>query len=113
MCKWGTDVEIELRRRVAVDSCIAETIVRLNEQGVHTTGCCCGHGKGPATATIYPHSVGRARELGYTVAFPEGSDPVIQLVEAKLIPGPGETLVGGHMWCDGPPPGERTTEEGT
>lgn len=85
MCTWGTDTEIEIRRKVTVDSCIAETILRLNEQGVHTTGCCCGHGKGPATATIYPHSIDRAKELGYTVTLRGDAYPSIDLSAA-----PGE-----------------------
>lgn len=31
-----------------VDECIADLVSALNKGGVHTAGCCCGHGKGPA-----------------------------------------------------------------
>lgn len=87
MCEWGTNTEIEIRRTVMVDSCIAPQIMALNDQGVHTTGCCCGHGVAPATATIYPHSVKRAKELGYDVTFAEGSDPVLRVRAGDQPPG--------------------------
>lgn len=80
MCTWGTDQEITIERRVFVDACIADLIVELNRQGVYTTGCCCGHGKGPGTATILPSASPRARELGYTVTLREGFNPYIDLV---------------------------------
>ncbi len=83
MCTWGTLSEITIERRVSVDSCIANAIVELNRQGVYTTGCCCGHGKGPPTATILPSSADRAKELGYDVQWscsPTGhNDPYIAL----------------------------------
>jgi len=79
MCEWGTDREVVIRRRVAVDACIAAEIEWMNDLGVHTTGCCCGHGKGDSWATIYPHSIQRARELGYTVTMREGFDPIVGL----------------------------------
>ncbi len=28
-----------------VDSCIADTVQRLNRAGIYTSGCCCGHGE--------------------------------------------------------------------
>jgi hypothetical protein len=77
MCEWGTDREITIERRVHVDTCIADTIVELNRQGVYTTGCCCGHGNAPASATILPSSQARARELGYEVTLNPGGDPYI------------------------------------
>lgn len=77
MCKWGTDREITIERRVHVDSCIADKIVELNRQGVYTTGCCCGHGEAPASATILPSSQDRARELGYDVRLSPGGNPYI------------------------------------
>lgn len=30
-----------------VDSCIAPIVDALNKAGILTSGCCCGHGKGP------------------------------------------------------------------
>lgn len=53
MCAWGTDAVVTLayplpvsgRREVAVDACLAPLVQMLNDYGVHTTGCCCGHGQ--------------------------------------------------------------------
>ncbi len=70
MCKQGNTVKVEVHHvgeirlvDVDVDKCIARIIKALNEGGVATEGCCCGHGKvtGHITLTdgrilgIYPN----------------------------------------------------------
>ncbi len=53
MCKWGTDKEVMLmkikpisgRREIKVDACVAPLVQMLNDFGIETTACCCGHGK--------------------------------------------------------------------
>lgn len=58
MCKWGTDticyVPIPAHLSYtgeerwdykAVDSCIAPIVNALNNAGIYTSSCCCGHGK--------------------------------------------------------------------
>ena len=53
MCKWGTDKEVTLikpklfsgRKRIKVDACIAPLVQMLNDYGIETIACCCGHGK--------------------------------------------------------------------
>lgn len=99
MCKWGTDrvVEIVQRRQVGIDDCIAEEIVRLNLLGVHTINSCCGHGKAPSTAIIWPHSVARAKELGYTVSVPERGEPTIELRGAEHLPDAPSADVPAHL----------------
>lgn len=60
MCRWGTDASIRLNRprpvsgrtEILVDACIAPLIQALNDAGVHTVGCCCGHGKAPGEVLI-------------------------------------------------------------
>lgn len=48
MCQWGTDKMIEVEgKKVAIDSCIAGLILKLNKYGIKTIGSCCGHGKNP------------------------------------------------------------------
>ncbi len=55
MCQWGSEEYITLNKprpisgRIAipVDKCIAPLVQLLNDYGVRTIGCCCGHGKGP------------------------------------------------------------------
>lgn len=96
MCKWGTGREITIERRLTVDACIADEIVRLNKMGVYTTGCCCGHGKGPATANILPSAQDRARECGYDVTLNDGGDPYIEIRAA--VDGAGSSRP--PLWVD-------------
>jgi hypothetical protein len=54
MCKWGTNTIVKLckpkpvsgRTEIGVDSCIAPLVQALNDAGIATRACCCGHGKG-------------------------------------------------------------------
>ncbi|MEK5089065.1 hypothetical protein MKY98_19370 [Paenibacillus sp. FSL M8-0228] len=89
MCKNST-ITVKLcnpresgRTVVPVDACIAEEIQALNDKGVITLSCCCGHGeagqitewengfgkwrshKQPPAALIDQQSVGLAKVLGY------------------------------------------------
>lgn len=73
-----------IERRVTVDACIADAVVELNRQGIYTTGCCCGHGKAPATATIMFSSQDRARELGYEVTYAQSGEA--QITIAPIAP---------------------------
>ncbi len=53
MCKYGTDKDVFLmkpkpfsgRRTIKVDACIAPLVQMLNDYGIETIACCCGHGK--------------------------------------------------------------------
>ena len=56
MCEWGKTRTVNVIRRnnpyiddgwhqIQVDSCIADYVQRLNDQGIITLGCCCGHDK--------------------------------------------------------------------
>ena len=53
MCKWGTDKNVLLMKQklfsgrieIKVDACIAPLIQMLNDYGIETIACCCGHGK--------------------------------------------------------------------
>lgn len=53
MCEHGTYKRVRLNRArensgtivVSVDSCIADEVQYLNDCGVVTLGCCCGHGQ--------------------------------------------------------------------
>ena len=68
MCKWGTDKLIHVIRRnnpdvpdgwhpVYVDACIADYVQEMNDRGIITVGCCCGHGKGPAWVQVAQESI--------------------------------------------------------
>ena len=70
MCKWGIDEMVTLcrpklvsgRLTVPVDKCIAPLIQLLNDHGVRTIGCCCGHGKGPGFIS-FEDAEGFSREV--------------------------------------------------
>jgi hypothetical protein len=90
MCKHGTHKNVTVvnpnqnKKTILVDACIADEIQCLNDQGVITLGCCCGHGlagqvtewengfgkwKGhhePPHALIDKESIKLVKELGYT-----------------------------------------------
>jgi len=73
MCHWGTDAPVVLNRprevsgrtTIMVDACIAPEVQILNDTGVWTLGCCCGHGQAEPHALIHFESVAIARSLGY------------------------------------------------
>ena len=54
MCKWGNDTLVTLPsgKVIAVDSCMADFVDRLNKAGIDTFASCCGHGKLPATICL-------------------------------------------------------------
>jgi len=58
MCKWGTHELMKIKipanlsstgkdkiKTVGIDKCIAHIIKALQDAGIETTGCCCGHGE--------------------------------------------------------------------
>jgi hypothetical protein len=66
MCKHGKEVVLkvpvpavlsstgELRwDDKAVDSCIALIVQALNDAGIYTSGCCCGHGKSDGNIILH------------------------------------------------------------
>ncbi len=88
MCKWGTDGIVyvvdeansmpgwqkknNLPNRadgwfpVPVDACIAAYIQRMNDLGIKTKCCCCGHGKTSiASVLVREESEGLMVQLGY------------------------------------------------
>lgn len=90
MCYHGTLEYVKVinsDKPVVVDACIADEIRELNEKGVITLGCCCGHGRAgqiveyengfgkwktyydPPKALISVDSVSLAKSLGY-MPFP-------------------------------------------
>lgn len=61
--------EVSGKTRVQVDSCIAKEIQMLNDNGVRTLGCCCGHGKYEKSILIHETSVDLAKALGYKARY--------------------------------------------
>jgi len=65
MCEWGDTTKIwvtipahlshtgeDYRKYVGVDSCIADFVQMLNDNGIETVASCCGHGKQPASIIL-------------------------------------------------------------
>lgn len=72
MCKHGTHTDVILckpkesgRFIVPVDSCIAKEIQCLNDAGIETLGCCCGHGTETPKALVSSSSADLAVGMGY------------------------------------------------
>lgn len=69
MCQWGTDaivtlahpMEVSGRTEITVDACLAPLVQALNDAGVHTLGCCCGHGH--AAGSILYEQNGTVHEI--------------------------------------------------
>jgi hypothetical protein len=80
MCKHGTDKQITIRQTITVDACLADLVVALNDVGVQTVNCCCGHGDGSGSVIIRPSSIQRALSIGYEVIMGAGDQyPWIKL----------------------------------
>ena len=48
-----------------VDSCLVGEINRLNNQGIKTIGCCCGHGRRGGYVQVTPTDANKMLEIGY------------------------------------------------
>ena len=79
MCKWGDRTKVKVIRRanpfvkdgwheISVDSCMAPFVQKLNNDGVVTLQCCCGHGKYEAEIWIAEGSIKKAKSLGYKLS---------------------------------------------
>lgn len=55
----------ETKLGVPVDGCLVGEINRLNNQGIITIGCCCGHGKKQGFIQVTPTHIPKMLELGY------------------------------------------------
>jgi len=104
MCKWRTNATIKVIRSpsaarlhlpdgwypVAVDACIAAYVQRMNDLGIVTVGCCCGHGKGPGAVLVAAESAALMDALGYERHELEpGRDDVVE----HTIPASGHEAV--------------------
>lgn len=78
MCKHGTIKKINVIRRanpsvsdgrheISVDSCIADRVQGLNNKGIITVGCCCGHGKAKGNILFDSKFKEQMEKEGYVV----------------------------------------------
>jgi len=80
MCKYGSDSPVKLNDRsfwggkktVRVDSCIAPVIQAIQDAGLRTSSCCCGHGRG-ASLIVWEDDAEAAAKILRAV----GNDPIV------------------------------------
>jgi len=68
MCKYGTYKLLKVNYRNlerCIDACIANEIKELNENGIITLGCCCGHGEHAPVVLVNEKSIKSMLTLGY------------------------------------------------
>lgn len=53
MCKHGNTKGLKINGKIRdIDECIYDLVKVLNETGMETVACCCGHGKQPVRISI-------------------------------------------------------------
>lgn len=53
MCKQGSWKKLKIgNKEVNIDNCIYKIVKSLNESGLETIACCCGHGKQPPRISL-------------------------------------------------------------
>ena len=66
MCEWGNTEQVRLckpkdiskREEVPVDACLAPLVQMLNDYGIETIACCCGHGAvSVSSIRIHPKNI--------------------------------------------------------
>lgn len=55
----------KLKERVTVDECLADEIENLWDNGIKTTGCCCGHGRLLGYISVTEDSIPMMKKMGY------------------------------------------------
>lgn len=85
MCKWGTHKEVFVIRRnnpyiedgwhpMNVDVCIAADVQKMNDLGIITIGCCCGHAQYEAGIGVELESRDLLDKHGYEYREPNNSN---------------------------------------
>lgn len=71
------------RKTVAIDRCLLPEVISLWEQGIRTTGCCCGHGNSELSYIgVEFEDIDKMKSLGYKVRF----NPMRPTDEDSFIP---------------------------
>lgn len=80
MCRYGNQETVEIpdnitilynapdrepRTSVSIDKCLVEEIKNLWSKGIHTSGCCCGHGKQNGSIGVITEDIPKMKALGY------------------------------------------------
>lgn len=83
---------------VSIDKCLLPEVLLLWEQGIRTTGCCCGHGRDAPYIGVLPEDIRKMKLLGYRVAY----NPCRLDAEDSFVPKTvlryGEIQKGFNWW---------------
>ena len=55
----------EYKKIIQIDFCLKQEIQYLWDQGIRTTGCCCGHGRNLGFIQVLNEDIGAMYDLGY------------------------------------------------
>ena len=58
--------EIKPVQKISIDRCISNQVKELWDNGIPTTGCCCGHNANLGYIGIYTEDLEKCNKLGYT-----------------------------------------------
>lgn len=90
MCESNDQIGIRITRHISVDRCLAQEILFLNDQGVRTINCCCGHNDPKLTPhrhiMIFHQDEDKARAMGYEVVPTKLSDGTIDHLSVTIMP---------------------------
>ena len=92
MCEWNTLKPIyinrgETIREIMVDSCIADYVQQMNDLGIETIGCCCGHFRSPSTVLVDKGSEELMLQYQYSFSrygYPDGTFCLEHIIDVDL-----------------------------
>lgn len=85
--------EITISQTFDVDDCIADEVLELNQMGIQTLYCCCGHGsRHNAFISVKTDYQSKMREMGY-----KEKKPIIRKKVYRQYP---KSLVYDHEYTD-------------
>ena len=69
LCAISVNIPFGSHKAVSIDKCLLNEILYLWEQGIHTTGCCCGHKREEPYIGVRFEDIDKMKALGYKVQF--------------------------------------------
>lgn len=82
LIEWADKVGFSLggdKHTVCIDKCLEDEIKMLWNNGIITTGCCCGHNKNPPYIGVDPSSVKLMKAMGYKEISNGIFEPILPL----------------------------------
>lgn len=82
----------ETKYGFSVDGCLVGEINHLNNNGINTVGCCCGHGRQEGYVQVAPEWIPKMIELGYEQTSPEDGNRYWCFKPKTSLPKPSTVL---------------------